>query len=122
MDLPGYIAVTRLSGLDREMTALANNLANLSTPGYRAEGLIFSELVRAVPGEGGSVSMTAARTRHVADIAGPVRETGQPLDLAISGEGFFLVETGRGQALTRAGNFTLSPEGAVILPTGAQLL
>ena len=63
MDLAGYVALTRASGLAKELQSVANNIANLSTTGYRREGVMFAEEVRALPVEGGSVAMTAARAR-----------------------------------------------------------
>ena len=61
MDLAGYVALTRQSGLAKELQSVANNIANLSTTGYRREGVIFAEMVEALPVEGGSVAMTEAR-------------------------------------------------------------
>ena len=61
MDLAGYVALTRVSGLAKELQSVANNIANLSTTGYRREGVVFAEMVQALPVEGGSVAMTEAR-------------------------------------------------------------
>ena len=58
MDLAGYVALTRQSGLVKEMQSVANNIANLSTTGFRREGVIFAEEVQAPPAEGNSVAMT----------------------------------------------------------------
>ena len=98
MDLAGYVALTRQSGLAKELQSVANNIANLSTTGYRREGLIFAEEVQALPVEGGSVAMTAARARYTDELQGSLQETGGTLDLAIEGEGYFTVMTPGGRA------------------------
>ena len=86
MDLAGYVALTRQSGLAKELQSVANNIANLSTTGYRREGVIFAEEVRALPLEGGSVAMTAARARYSDELQGTLQETAGTLDLAIEGD------------------------------------
>ena len=98
MDLAGYVALTRQSGLAKELQSVANNIANLSTTGYRREGVIFAEEVEALPLEGGSVAMTAARARYTDELQGSLEETGGTLDLAIEGEGYFTVMTPAGRA------------------------
>jgi flagellar basal-body rod protein FlgF len=122
MDLSGYVALTRQSGLLKEMQAVANNIANLSTTGFRREGVIFAEMVEALPTEGGSVAMTAARGRYTEEAQGALVETGGRLDIAIEGEGYFRVETAQGERLTRAGAFTRGPDGEVVNMDGARLL
>lgn len=121
MDSAGYVTLTRQSGLLREMQEVANNIANLSTTGFRREGVVFAEHVAGVPG-GASLSMGSARARLVDLTQGDLSETGGTFDFAIRGEGFFLVETADGQELTRAGNFTPGPDGALVTADGARLL
>lgn len=117
-----YVALSRLSGLKREFDAIAQNIANMSTAGYRREGVIFSEFVRRLDAAQGSVSMAAARA-HAFDLGpGALQQTGGTFDLAIEGEGFFLVETASGQALTRAGAFAPNADGELAAPDGARLL
>ena len=98
MDLAGYVALTRQSGLAKELQSVANNIANLATTGYRREGVIFAEEVQALPVEGGSVAMTEARARYTDELQGALQQTGGTLDLAIEGEGYFTVMTPAGRA------------------------
>ena len=122
MDLAGYVALTRQSGLARELQSVANNIANLSTTGYRREGVVFAEMVEALPAEGGSVAMTEARARFTDTLQGALAETGGTLDFAIEGEGYFTVLTPAGERLTRAGAFTRDADGQVVTMDGAPLL
>lgn len=122
MDNAIYATLTRQSGLMREMQAVANNIANVSTNGFRKEGVIFSEHVAALDGAEPSLSMAEVLGRVVNQTQGPLAQTGGTFDFAIEGEGFFLIETPQGQQLTRAGSFTPSPEGELITLEGFRLL
>jgi flagellar basal-body rod protein FlgF len=122
MDLAGYVALTRQSGLAKELQSVANNIANLSTTGYRREGVIFAEAVEALPIEGGSVAMTEARARYTDTLQGSLVETGGKLDLAVEGKGYFMVMTPQGERLTRAGAFTRNGDGVVVNMDGHPLL
>jgi flagellar basal-body rod protein FlgF len=122
MDLAGYVAVTRTSGLAKELQSVANNIANLSTTGYRREGVVFAEMVEALAAEGGSVAMTEARARFTDDLQGALVETGGSLDMAIEGEGYFTVLSPSGERLTRAGAFTRNADGEIVNMDGHQLL
>lgn len=121
MDAAGYTALTRQSGLMREMQVVANNIANLSTNGFRREGVIFSEHVTRME-DGPSLSMARGNTRLIDLSQAGLDQTGGTFDLALQGEGFFLIETANGQALTRAGAFTPSAEGELVTPDGNRLL
>jgi len=112
MDSPGYIILSRLSAQLRATQVLANNIANADTPGFRAERAIFApypEFQRDVAGGRGNREVAYALDRATwRDTAqGPISVTGNPLDLAIRGDGFFAVETPRGERYTRAGRFSL---------------
>lgn len=122
MDLAGYVALTRQSGLARELQSVANNIANMSTTGYRREGVVFAEVVKMLPAEGGSVAMTEARGRYTDELQGTLTETGGRLDFAIEGEGYFTVLTPGGERLTRAGAFTRDADGQVVSMDGHPLL
>jgi flagellar basal-body rod protein FlgF len=122
MDNPGYIGLTRIKGLADEMRAVANNIANLSTTGFRAEGLVFAEVLQRGEMDGGALSMAQPRAHFTDDSPGGFAATGGPLDLAIEGPAYFQVETPNGPRLTRAGAFTLTAEGEVVNMQGHRLL
>ncbi len=122
MDNAIYAALARQSGLMKEMQSVANNIANVSTTGFRREGVIFSEYVAGLEGEASSLSMAFAHGRNVNLAQGSLAPTGGGLDFAIEGEGFFMIETPDGSQLTRAGSFMRAPEGDLVTPEGYRVL
>ena len=121
MDSAGYVALSRQSGLMREMQIIANNVANISTTGFRRERLVFAEHVARLDREP-SLSLSHGNAR-IADLSqAGISQTGGTYDLAIQGDGFFLVMTPEGERLTRAGSFTPSAEGELVTPEGYQVL
>jgi flagellar basal-body rod protein FlgF len=121
MDATTYTTLGRQSGLMREMQVVANNIANISTTGFRREGVIFAEHIDRLE-EAPSLSMARATGRQIDLSQAGLTETGSRWDFAIQGEGFFLIETPDGQHLTRAGSFTPSAEGELVTPDGDRLL
>ncbi len=121
MDSTGYVTISRQSGLMREMQIVANNIANAATTGYRQEGLIFSEFVKAVD-EGPSLSMGQGNVRNTAFDQGALTETRGTFDFAIEGDGFFLIETPMGERLSRAGSFSPNGEGDLVTHDGYRVL
>jgi flagellar basal-body rod protein FlgF len=116
-----YTTLTRQSGLRHEMQIVANNIANAATTGFRQEGLVFSEYVQALRGDT-SLSMASAQVRNTSTMQGALIQTAGTFDLAIEGDGYFLVETPRGERLTRAGNFSPDAQGDLVTPDGYRLL
>ncbi|MDD7970155.1 flagellar hook-basal body complex protein [Roseinatronobacter alkalisoli] len=122
MDNAAYVALTRLSGLKREMQVIAHNIANASTTGYRREGAIFSEFVVGGRGQDTSLSMALGNTRQTFQTQGELTQTNGNFDLAIEGDGFFQLETPQGLRLTRAGMFTPNAAGELVNMDGHLLL
>lgn len=122
MDAAGYTALNRQSGLLREVGVIAQNIANADTTGFRREGVVFSEYVKRLDGGAQSLSMATGNTRITNMSQADISQTGGTYDLAVEGEGFFLVETPQGQRLTRAGAFGTNAEGEVVTSEGHRLL
>lgn len=116
-----YTTLTRQSGLMREMQVVAHNIANISTTGFRREGVIFAEHIKRME-DAPSLSMATGNARHMDLRQAGLSQTGAAFDFAIQGEGFFLIETPQGQALTRAGSFTPNAEGELVNLDGHRLL
>lgn len=122
MDRMIYLAMTGAKMLSQRQETVAHNLANVSTNGYRAETTAF----RAVPlvGAGSPSRVASVETTTGADFSvGPITRTGNPLDTAINGRGFFVVQSPDGsEAYTRDGSFELSPDGALVTKSGLTVL
>lgn len=116
----GYIGLARQSGLLREMQTVANNMANISTTGYRKEGIVFAEFIRDTGGD--SVSIADAHGRKTDATQGLLRATAGQFDFAIEGDGFFQIQTPDGLRLTRAGAFMPNAENLLVNPDGFMLL
>jgi flagellar basal-body rod protein FlgF len=122
MENATYAALTRQAGLMAEMQAVANNIANTATTGYRAEGVVFSEYIRALGQGQDSLSMATARVRDTSLAQGDLTQTNGTYDLAIEGDGFFMVATPQGERLTRAGSFTPNENGDLVTADGFPVL
>ncbi|WP_246167865.1 flagellar basal-body rod protein FlgF [Thermosulfurimonas marina] len=107
--------------LERRLAVTTHNLANVDTPGYKRDRLSFREYL--LPKIGPNYRRIFKEIRQYTDFEqGEIRPTGNPLDLALVGEGFFKVLTPEGVAYTRAGNFTLDREGRLVTPQGWPVL
>lgn len=124
MDNSIYITLSRQMALFRDMEVTANNIANADTPGYKAEKLMFSDyLVRDRAGNQNRQNAYANDALSYRDTSnGAIKNTGNPLDLAINGNAYFQVQTPLGTRFTRAGNFQLDPEGTIVTAEGYPVL
>ncbi len=126
MESTTYIALSRQGGLRRQLDVVANNLANMNTSGFKGEKMMFVEhLVRSKGGH----RPIGEKHAYVRDIAtmrdfseGPLEKTGNPLDLAINGDGYFTVQTEQGDRYTRSGHFELDETGQLVTRAGDPVL
>ena len=121
-----YSAAAGMSAQQEQLDAIANDLANVSTSGYQSERVAFSDLLyNAVDEAGTESSIGAGASAQVigrSQSQGPIQETGDPLDLAIEGEGYFQVKSADGQtALTRDGSFGVDANGTIVELRGQPL-
>ena len=121
MTTSAYSAISRQSGLLNEIRVVANNIANSATTGYRSEGVIFSEYVKSAPGQE-SLSLARGNIRNTSLEQGNLNQTNGQLDLALEGDGFFMIETPAGNRLTRAGSFSSNAAGDLVTPDGYRVL
>ena len=127
MENPTYIALSRLMSQQRAMDVVANNIANADTPGYKTQHVQFSDWllrtngIRSPDGES-EVDYTQDRATWRDDAPGALTHTGEPLDIAIGGSGYFQVQTSNGIRLTRAGRFATQADGTVGDTAGNPLL
>lgn len=127
MELTSYVALSYLTAQQRSLDVTANNLANSGTSGFKAERTLFSDWLASQHGTDGShgtkpVAFVQDRATYRNLAEGPVQHTGNPLDLAITGDGFFTVQTANGPRLTRAGRFSPQQDGKIADGAGNALL
>ncbi|NIA69452.1 flagellar basal-body rod protein FlgF [Pelagibius litoralis] len=121
MENAGYIALSRQMVLRREMDVIANNMANLNTPAYKGESMLFVEyLEKTDSGEKMSFVQDIGLVRNLTE--GNLSATDNPLDTAISGDAYYEVETPLGPRYTRNGAFRLNAEGELITVNGDKVL
>jgi flagellar basal-body rod protein FlgF len=121
-----YIALSRLIAQQRALDVRATNIANVNTPGFKAESVVFSDfLVQqkgvATPPGGRTVQMVQDRATWRDFTEGQMLKTGNPLDLALQGDGFFTLNTSHGVRFTRSGRFTISSAGQIVDLSGNAL-
>ena len=123
-----YTAAAGMAAQQQRMDNLANDVANVNTPGYKHVRTGFRDLVYGQAGRGAATTVTAGAGAAAQTIGrsfqqGSLQQTGQPLDVALQGPGFLQVRTPQGQlALTRDGSLKVDQNGQLVTSTGAQVV
>jgi flagellar basal-body rod protein FlgF len=122
------IGLSRQIALHRELEVVANNIANLDTTGYKADGSVFEEYLMPIA-RANTFQQADQRLSYVQDRTtwhnfrqGAVRQTGNPLDVFISGDGFLAVQTPRGERYTRNGSLQINGQGQLVTGAGDPVL
>lgn len=116
-----FVALSRQVALRTQMSVIANNVANMSTPGYRSQNMVFTEFIEKPRGAGDPLSMVLDYGHYQNSSPGPIRQTGNSLDIALQGPGYIGVTTPDGTMYTRAGAFQLNANGELITGAGHQV-
>jgi flagellar basal-body rod protein FlgF len=126
MDNTSYVALSRQTTLWNQLEVVANNLANVNTTAYRGKEMMFTEYLTKTLNDD---SVFREEVNFVQDFgmaenlaAGPLKQTDNPMDIAMEGEGYFVVEGMDSQLYTRAGRFMLDTDGKVVNSSGQALL
>lgn len=122
------IGLSRQMALQRQMDVLANNLANINSTGFKAESILFEEYKMPVAADR-TFPVGSQQLSYVQDWAtvhdltqGAMTQTGNPLDLALSGEGFFAIQAPEGTRYTRNGAFQINSQGTLVTQNGYPVL
>ncbi len=124
MDSGYYAACTALVARTQALDTVANNIANTSTVGFRAERNVFSSVLASAQDASTSalspiINSYGILSGTMADVTqGALEKTGNDLDLAIEGKGYFTVRTADGPMYTRNGSFQLSSKDQIITQSG----
>lgn len=123
VDTSSYIVLSRQLGLFRQMDVVANNVANANTVGFKSQQMLFAEFI--TKGGSGDLKRPVSFTHDLAtirdDMQGGLERTGRPLDAAINGDGFFVVDTPLGPRYTRVGIFHIDTEGSLVNAQGHKI-
>lgn len=122
MENISYVGLSQQVALQREMDVTANNIANMDTPGYKTQSLLFLEYIN----KGGDKNEKLKQVNDYGmyrDLStGALKQTFNKLDVAIQGEGYFAVQAPGGVMYTRDGGFALNSKGEVVTKAGYQVL
>jgi flagellar basal-body rod protein FlgF len=123
MDALSVAAASAMRARMESLEMLANNLANQMSPGFKADREHYTTYVSPEALSGGASTVAPLIERHYTDFSqGAFLDTGNPLDLALSGPGFFAVAGPAGPLYTRNGHFRTSADGHLETPEGYRLL
>jgi flagellar basal-body rod protein FlgG len=124
-----YITMTGMSMRENELSAVSNNLANINTTAYKMQNFAsrLYPLLSGRPDEPRALyrdarAQTYFGTQYINTSQGVLKKTGNPLDLAIDGEGFFIVQRGQQIFYTRDGSFTKDRENYLVTQSGLRVL
>lgn len=121
MENGAFVGLSRQMVLRRQMDLVANNIANISTPAFKGERMVFIEYLAQTEGEEElSYVQDVAQVRNVAE--GSLTTTGNTYDLAIKGDAYFVLDTPLGERYTRNGHFTLDESGQITNTQGDPVL
>jgi flagellar basal-body rod protein FlgF len=119
------IGLSRQMAMTREMSTIANNLANMNTSGFKSEAMLFDQFLMEDASEGSQASKITfvqdfGQHRNLRD--GTLQMTANPFDVAITGDGFFRVQTENDILYTRNGHFRLDEAGQLVTAGGEPVL
>jgi flagellar basal-body rod protein FlgF len=128
MDNALLVGLSRQVALNRELEVVANNLANINTTGYKADSSIFEQFLMPVasadqfPADSRQLSYVRDRATWHNLGQGPIQKTGSPLDVAVDGNGFLVVQTAAGPRYTRNGALQINATGTLVTSAGDPVL
>ena len=122
MDRSLYVGMTGASQILQAQAVQAQNLANVSTAGFRAD--LYAFQATPIAGAGFATRVNAvAQNSGFSNATGALSQTGSPLDVAVRGDGWLAVQARDGsEAYTRAGDMHLTPDGLLVTATGLPVL
>jgi flagellar basal-body rod protein FlgF len=129
MDRGLYLAASGMLAEQVRQNQIANDLANASTPGYKSDRTTqqsFGSLLLQNSANGATIGAQTTAVQVTGEVTDftpqPVKDTGEPLDLAIVGDGFFALQTANGTRYTRDGQFNANALGQLVTAGGDRVL
>ncbi|TPW25757.1 flagellar basal-body rod protein FlgF [Pararhizobium mangrovi] len=115
-----YVSLSSQLALEKRLTTIADNVANSGTAGFRATQVKFDQLVSR--SRTADVSYVSSGKDFLSTQSGSLEQTGNDLDFAVKGDGWFALDTPAGQVLTRDGRFSMTPAGDLVSTRGYPVL
>ena len=128
MENGSLVGLSRQIALQRELDVIANNIANINTTGFKADGMIFQEHLMPAAranqfrGNDRAVSFVQDRATWLDLSQGAIEQTGNPLDVALSGDAYLTVQTPKGERYTRNGAMQINSTGQLVTSEGYAVL
>ncbi|WP_439496751.1 flagellar basal-body rod protein FlgF [Bosea sp. (in: a-proteobacteria)] len=122
------VGLSRQMALARELDVIANNMANVGTNGFKARSARFNEFLMPVASAEGfkgfdrKLSYVIDKGTPIDLTQGVIERTGNPLDVALRGDNFLVVQTPQGERYTRAGSLSINPRGQLVTQTGQPVM
>lgn len=118
-----YVAISSQMALEKRLTTIADNIANMNTVGFRSTEVKFDEVMsRTRTDLNAKVSFVSQGNDYLKTETGQFTQTGNSLDFAVRGDAWFAIQTPAGQVLTRDGRFSISTNGDLLSTRGYPVL
>jgi len=123
MENSTYVGVSGQISLARRLETIAHNMANVNTPGFRAEALKFASLTSPrAENNGADLSFVSAGKSYISLERGAITQSGNPLDVAIKGDAYLAMQTPAGKAYSRDGRLAMTSDGGLVSVQGYPVL
>jgi len=116
-----YIGLSRQKTMSTNMSIVANNIANMNTPGFRGQNILFKEHMMKPQGMEHNISQVATHGQYDNLTPGAVTKTGNDLDVALEGSGFLGIITPDGVKYSRAGSMSMNSNGELVNSGGEKM-
>ncbi|HLP70786.1 MAG TPA: flagellar basal-body rod protein FlgF [Rhizobium sp.] len=118
-----YVGLSSQIALERRLTTIADNIANMNTAGFRATEVKFDEVLSQTGNDlRAKVAFVSQGNDYLSTRNGEVQQSGNPLDFAVKGDAWFAIDTPAGQVLTRDGRFSMKETGELVSIQGYPVL
>ncbi|MCM2291406.1 flagellar basal-body rod protein FlgF [Allorhizobium sp. BGMRC 0089] len=118
-----YVSLSAQRALDKRLTTIADNMANVNTVGFRATEVKFDEVVARTGNDlNAKVAFVSQGNDYLSTETGEIQETGNNLDFAVKGNAWFAMQTPAGEVLTRDGRFNMTANGQLVTVRGYPVL
>ncbi|WP_320200944.1 flagellar basal-body rod protein FlgF [Agrobacterium sp. rho-13.3] len=118
-----YVGISSQIALERRLTTVADNIANMNTVGFRGTEVKFDQVMSQTKNDlKADIAFVTQGNDYLSTRNGELIKTGNPLDFAVKGEGWFAINTPAGQVMTRDGRFSMSVTGELVSTQGYPVL